>query len=1011
MFIKLVTKYLHTSLFVFFLFVITIKTNAQLKYTFERINTENGLPASTIKGLEFDEKNRFLWVATESGIVRYNGHGFQNFGDLELTSKLNGRIASIDRRIDGTIFGRLLDESVFNININIAKVNPKNIVLNYYDEYLNYKYNLVKKNNLKSSRNIGITYNDFLINNTVYVILDESNEIKLCEYNNGEYKKIVTFLRNEQGFIINNRLFFLQNDGRVSEISKLRNDSAAISFLKIRGNYNFITKINNLKLRVFKDANGDVYFLNSNKLFSVHLIDNQFSLELITDMIPETEDIRFLKIDKVTNTIYLGTDNRGLLIGHPSYFKRLMQNDYKNGNSSAAYAQILLSNGNIQTNSGQIFGQSKNNAPSIFYRPSYSNTYTTPEGVIYFTNSDGIVEYDLKKHKIISRDNTADANRNSFIEINKLIYSFSNKGISIKQDAKKWVKILNFKTIPIGFIVHQLQVVNSNVILAATTDGLYKYSIDKNEFKRIFRDKSNANFRSIYKIGEYYLLGTYGGGVYMLKGDSIKSLPLDQSKYLSYTHCFIKDDQNRIWASTNKGLFMSPVKSLIDFWDKGPGNITFKYFGKIDGIDVLELNGGCSPCVIKLPNGEFSFPGIDGLIQFNPNTLPNHVITPKLYLDKVIIDNKVFLKEKINKNLPSKSKSIELQFGISGMLSQENVMFEYKIDGGLWNRISVKNVNILLGNLGFGIHNVTTRIRNTIDKNWIVQEYNFYIDYPWFLNPYIYIVYFFAIIGLIFLYIRFKTIIYKRRQIILENEVFSKTASLNKINNYLLKRNQAKDQVIAIMNHDLLTPLKYLHITAKNVAETTEDEKIKNSVEQIAKTSKELEHLTSNMLSWVKFDNITSLSAKQIFDLYDLVNNLLDFVKPFNQSKHVEIINNIPINTILKSWPDMLRVLLYNVIVNAITSTSKGSINIDVISNTKEYIILVKDTGMGMNNSMVQYLLTGQSEDGVENMSKFKKGNGVGFQIIRNIIKLMKASIKINSIEGQGTTIFIYLKA
>ena len=145
MFIKLVTKYLHTSLFVFFLFVITIKTNAQLKYTFERINTENGLPASTIKGIEFDEKNRFLWVATESGIVRYNGHGFQNFGDLELTSKLNGRIASIDRRIDGTIFGRLLDESVFNVNINIVKVNPKHIVLNYYDEYLNYKYNLFKK--------------------------------------------------------------------------------------------------------------------------------------------------------------------------------------------------------------------------------------------------------------------------------------------------------------------------------------------------------------------------------------------------------------------------------------------------------------------------------------------------------------------------------------------------------------------------------------------------------------------------------------------------------------------------------------------------------------------------------------------------------------------------------------------------------------------------------------------------------------------------------------------------
>ena len=127
----------------------------------------------------------------------------------------------------------------------------------------------------------------------------------------------------------------------------------------------------------------------------------------------------------------------------------------------------------------------------------------------------------------------------------------------------------------------------------------------------------------------------------MLKGNLIKKMPFDQNKYLSYTHCFTMDKQDRIWASTNKGIFMSPVKSLIDFWEKGPGNISFQYFGKLEGIDVLELNGGCTPCMLELPNGNFSFPGIDGLIQFNPNDIKNNYIKPNIYLDKVIIDNKI----------------------------------------------------------------------------------------------------------------------------------------------------------------------------------------------------------------------------------------------------------------------------------------------------------------------------------------------------------------------------------
>ena len=1004
MFIKLVIRFYKIILLcVIFIFNSNL-IGAQQNYTFERFNSESGLPANGIKGIEFDDVNRFLWIATESGIVRYNGNSFQLFGDINNATKLNGRIASLDRRSDGIIFGRLLFESVFYIDKNIPLIDNNNIVLNSYESYLSYKYKLSSNTLNKIDKTIEISNNDFEFDKSIYFITGELTEKKLFKItlNNG-IKLVRKFVNSEQNFIIKNRLFFIQKNGTINEAKSTSDNS--IKFNVTSSNFSEIINLSNFK--IFRNNNDDIYLLNRNSLYQIQLIEDKILFKLITSQIPINEDIRYLKFDKLTQSIYLGTDNRGILIGHPSYFNRILHNNLKDITSSASYAQVLMANGNIQTNSGQQFGNAKRNAPIIFYRPSATNTFISSKGILYFTNFDGIIEYDLKLNRIVKKTNEIKVGRNCFIEINNQLFSFSDKEISVKAIDDKWKPILKFKTIPVGFIVNNLSKFNNDEILAATTDGLYIYQISTNKFRRIYKDKFGAHFRAIYNLNGYFLLGTYGGGLYMLKGNLIKKMPFDQNKYLSYTHCFTMDKQDRIWASTNKGIFMSPVKSLIDFWEKGPGNISFQYFGKLEGIDVLELNGGCTPCMLELPNGNFSFPGIDGLIQFNPNDIKNNYIKPNIYLDKVIIDNKIYSNKEILNELPYNSKSVELQLGISGMLSQENIILEYKIDQSSWNRTSVKNSNILIGNPGYGSHNVSIRIRNTFDKKWLTNVYNFNIGYPWFLHPWMYLVYFLSIIGLIYIYIRFKTLIYQRRQIILENEVLMKTASLNQINKFLEKRNQAKDQVIAIMNHDILTPLKYLHITAKNTVDQIQDLKVKQSIEQISKTSKELEYLTSNMLNWVKFDNIETLPKQHSFDLYKLIQDLIEFVTPFKLNEGVIIYNDIPEHTKILGWSDTVRIVLYNIIVNAIKSTSKGYINIEFIQTDTSYSIVISDTGEGMSESMIYYLTTGFGKDQIDLIPKYKKGNGIGFQIIRHLVKLMHVELTIKSKEHVGTKVFL----
>ena len=999
--IKLVTRNLF---FIFLLLLIGASSFSQLPYTFERLNTESGLPTNTIKGLQFDEKNRFLWIATESGIVRYNGHNVQSFGDEEEKSILNSRVVYFTIANNGTLFGKFVDATSFSIKENDVVIGKKSSTNNNLIEYINSKYEL-KLNKI----NTEIYSYNFRTNKFGDNIIAYDNGY-LISINKSKLDTLSVFNKNIHEFQLGNSFYLIDEKNNLIEIL-LNNSSNSTNKILLKKIDHFDKYLKNAgEVNVYQDRpNDDVFVIIGNKLYRIILEGNEFNFELLLNNLPNNEYYKFVQFDKSTQTIYIGTDNRGVLVCRPKYFKRVLPNNTLFNTSTSTYAQVLLKNGNIQVNDGPIFGSAKLNDSIIFDKKSETNTFISSKNILYFTNEDGIVEFDLLSNKIINKSKEFNR-RNVFIEVSNSVYAINGRGVIKKNNTNKWVNVLKFNWTPLNFMVFDVKQENAQELLVATTDGLYKYNIEKNTFKLLYRDKSKANFRSIFKMDNYFLLGTYGGGVYMYKQDTIKKIPLDPNGYLKFAHCFIQDDDHNIWASTNKGVFRSPVQSLKDFWYFGPGRIQYRYFGKFDGIDVLEMNGGCSPCAIKLPNGDFSIPGIDGLIQFNPSNLNklNYLnIKPNVYLDKITIDNKISSFEAFNKALSPKTKSIDFQLGISGMLSEENVIVEYKLGlNEIWKRISIKNPIIRLGNTSYGDNILYIRWRNTISSEFGRMEFPFFVNYPFALNPIMFLFYIIIIILLIYFYIRIKTAFYKKRQKELETEVNLKTESLIKINKYLTKRNQAKEQVLAIMNHDVLTPLKYLHMTANSINDKIEDVDLKKSIQQIANTSKELEYLTRNMLNWVKFDNTNNLPNSQEVEISRLIHDLIGFITPFDE-KGIKIENRIPAHLNLRNWPDALRVLMYNILMNAVNSSEQGIISVSLIQDIKTYTIIIKDSGVGMSKSMAKYLMTGKSKDEVENIPKYKKGNGVGYQIIRNLVKLMKANLNIESKENFGTIVSV----
>lgn len=196
-----------------------------------------------------------------------------------------------------------------------------------------------------------------------------------------------------------------------------------------------------------------------------------------------------------------------------------------------------------------------------------------------------------------------------------------------------------------------------------------------------------------------------------------------------------------------------------------------------------------------------------------------------------------------------------------------------------------------------------------------------------------------------------------------------------------------------------------------------------------------LEELLSNIKNQPSQKQNLNLINKNVFRLLRLVNQLMDFRKievdkmRLRASEHdvitfvSEIIQsyqsiankrNIDLRLItnersLQVWFDvnMLDKVLFNLLSNAFKFTKDGGyvhIYIHKVGLT-EVVIKVEDNGRGMSEEAVKNAFTVFYQGDYEN----QKGSGLGLALSKQLIKLHKGSISLQSSKSKGTTFEIHL--
>ena len=178
------------------------------------------------------------------------------------------------------------------------------------------------------------------------------------------------------------------------------------------------------------------------------------------------------------------------------------------------------------------------------------------------------------------------------------------------------------------------------------------------------------------------------------------------------------------------------------------------------------------------------------------------------------------------------------------------------------------------------------------------------------------------------------------------------------------------------------------------------------TIREITNTSQELQLLSTNILNWIKYQNENRRLVKENFNLHEMVGQVLGILQSLARQKKLLIENRVDESTEIQQYYEPLKILVYNLLTNAIHFTEKGTITVSAEKTNGLIIVSVKDEGIGMTPEQIQRLMADEVVITAANVDN-KKGHGLGYLIIKDLLKTMGASLHIESKRGEGATVSI----
>ncbi|MGI2261389.1 sensor histidine kinase [Shewanella sp. GXUN23E] len=244
---------------------------------------------------------------------------------------------------------------------------------------------------------------------------------------------------------------------------------------------------------------------------------------------------------------------------------------------------------------------------------------------------------------------------------------------------------------------------------------------------------------------------------------------------------------------------------------------------------------------------------------------------------------------------------------------------------------------------------------------------------------------------------------------VLAGEINQLLTQLARQHQLLKQQQQARQDFLLHLSHDLKTPLTSLLGFIETWRLSPNDSNRDHMIDMAANAGYKLQQLLAQLLELCALENQQLSAHKTRIDLDSYLQEIQQsFVAKARQAKITLEFSGA--GAAVNSDPQLLMRILNNLLDNALRYTPAGGrITVSSVWKEGKWQLKVQDTGAGMHQQQLVALCTPQPKAASFEQNSPLPQLGVGLAIVRKLTSILKCSLSIDSRPGEGCSVYLAL--
>ena len=228
------------------------------------------------------------------------------------------------------------------------------------------------------------------------------------------------------------------------------------------------------------------------------------------------------------------------------------------------------------------------------------------------------------------------------------------------------------------------------------------------------------------------------------------------------------------------------------------------------------------------------------------------------------------------------------------------------------------------------------------------------------------------------------------------------------------ERDQMKNRLLAIVSHDLRSPLSSFQGLLAYIKSIGPDQlQVSTAYRLITGVEDEFDrvvHMANGLLYWALDQEDAICCKRQVCNLSELLWQTIKVYCLQAGQKNIKIDLDIVENAEVFADPNLLCFIIRNLLSNAIKfSPSHGDIRITVTQDDHDVRLAVSDSGPGIKQEAIHQLFQQMGTSKSTPGSCGERGTGLGLTVADDFARKLGGRLTVKSVMGEGSTFQLYL--